>query len=919
MWHAQQMAITFAHARIRPNRIDRHSAVAFMRLGALRMTPDPNDALELARRIADGEALDLEKLEANNPNLARGMRKLGLLAKAMQTATPAGTSWGHLQQLQLAGHGGFGEVYRAYDPTLDRIVALKLKREDADEVLSSGREFVAEARRLARVRHPHVLAVHGASFHNNRAGLWADWIEGETLSARLQRSGPLRGVELLRVLRELAEAMDAIHKSGLVHGDIKASNVMLDVQGRVILMDFGAGFESSEQGTTMSAGTLRYLAPEVADGKSGTLAVDLYAFGVLAHLLASNRFIGDVDQGTPIRPRGLRALIKKLLDPNPAARPRADQVSERLQYLIDAPKRRTRHWLLASVLMGLIGIVIATTIGLRREQTQRQIAERVSDFLATLYREQDPLSRNAESARPPAVLVADAIARVESELAGDPRSQAQLLRVLGEAQLNLSELNAAHITLDLAASRVASINGSMSAVPPDRRDWSAVSPDRRDWSAVSPDRRDLLLSAEIDALRGAVARRELRNEAAEAYFSQALAKASAIAGPESVAVGRINALSASTLLALSHFKDARIVAQNAYQVLTKQLGPNHPESIHALVSLAAVQEQLREDAQALTSLRTAISLIEQRYGNSDARLLRPLQLLGEVLRRQRDFTVGRRVLDRGVDVARLRLGARNTQLAEILTTRSRLESEAGEHNAAIAALDAAELALPESEIQARAQLLAARGKIWIELQDGKRAEPDLRAALKLRRETGGLRSGIAWFSQAELGWALALQGRFEEAQTLLSEAERELRVLLGPDAYQNALIAVRRALAYHEQRDWGNAAVYFRESIRIEEKFFGPDHYLHFSWSLALASSLSKLIDGRKEASQILDALILRWGEKNDIVNDYAHLMLLRCDVYAANGERAAARALAVATLARADLIVNTERRAALQRHASGH
>jgi Protein kinase domain len=236
----RKMAITFAHARIRPSRIDRPSAVAFMRLGAPHMTPDPNDALELARRIADGEAVDLEKLEANNPDLARGMRKLGLLAKAMQTATPAGTSWGHLQQLQLAGHGGFGEVYRAYDPTLDRIVALKLKREAVSSELSSGRDFVAEARRLARVRHPHVLAVHGASYHNNRAGLWADWIEGETLSARLQRSGPLRGAELLRVLRELAEAMDAVHKAGLAHGDIKASNVMLDAQGHLILMDFDA-------------------------------------------------------------------------------------------------------------------------------------------------------------------------------------------------------------------------------------------------------------------------------------------------------------------------------------------------------------------------------------------------------------------------------------------------------------------------------------------------------------------------------------------------------------------------------------------------------------------------------------------------------------------------------------------------------
>ncbi len=80
-------------------------------------------------------------------------------------------------------------------------------------------------------------------------------------------------------------------------------------------------------------------------------------------------------------------------------------------------------------------------------------------------------------------------------------------------------------------------------------------------------------------------------------------------------------------------------------------------------------------------------------------------------------------------------------LADILATRATLESEAGEAASAITALDAAERALPENETTSRAQMHATRGKIWMELEDGKRAEPDLRAALKLRREAGGLRSG----------------------------------------------------------------------------------------------------------------------------------------------------------------------------------
>ena len=407
------------------------------------MSAEADVELEIARRIADGEVVDLAELETRDPQLARRLAKLQSLAKAMSGDTDAGARWGHLQQLQLAGQGGFGAVYRAYDPTLDRTVALKLRHADSASTLPSGVDFVAEARRLARVRHPNVLAVHGASYHAGRAGLWTDWIEGETLSARLDRAGPLRGEELLRVLQELVEALDAVHQAGLVHGDVKASNVMLDQHGRVILMDFGAGFESSSEGSTMGAGTPRYLAPEIEAGKAATLAVDLYAYGVLAHLLATGCYPDRGQIGSVPGPRRLRTLMACLLDADPVARPRTEELRRALQDMVDAPRMRARRWLLASVVVGLAGIALATTIGMRRERTQLQRAERVSDFLAALYREQDPLTRNAEVARKPALVVADAVSRVQTELADDPSSEARLLRVLGEAQFNLSEFDAA--------------------------------------------------------------------------------------------------------------------------------------------------------------------------------------------------------------------------------------------------------------------------------------------------------------------------------------------------------------------------------------------------------------------------------------------------------------------------------------------
>lgn len=843
------------------------------------MIPSEDAALDIARRIADGEAVDMSALEAHDPVLARRLAKLQALVGTMQGGAAAGTSWGHLQQLQLAGEGGFGAVYRAYDPTLDRTVALKLRHERSDSLLPSGRDFVAEARRLARVRHPGVLAVHGASYHDGRAGLWADWIDGETLSARLARSGALRSDEQLQVLLELADALAAVHRAGLAHGDIKASNVMLDAGGRVVLMDFGAGFDSSPEGTTISAGTPRYLAPEIVAGKSGTQAVDIYAYGVLANLLATTRFPERAQVDSSLRPRGLRALITEALDADPGARPSAEQLQVRLQHLIDAPRRRVRRWLLASVVVGLAGIALATAVGLRREHAERQRAERVSSFLASMYREQDPLSRAASDARSPDRLIADAVARVEAELSEDPESQAQLLRVMGEAQLNLSQLDDARTTLDRAVARLGA---------------------------------DPLLRAEIDGLRGAVATRQLRSEDAQRYFDDARALATRTAGADSVVVGRIDALASFATMALGRYQDARTTAERAHRILGATLGADHPETIRALVALCIVLQAMRDDEAALARSREAIALIERRYGPDDARLVRPLAVQGAALFGRQRFDEARPVMIRGADIARRRIGPRSNSLANILVLRGDMERAAGDSTLALAVLGDAEQALAEGEMFGRAQLYSIRGSVLFERGDGPGAEADFRRALALRRSENGPQNATFWFLQAQVGDALALQKRFDEAHRLQAEAAEGLRAVVGADAYQNTLISTRRAGTYAMQRDWANSSVHHRESIRIIEATHGREHPNYFAWNLDLAHALSKLPQGGAEAAQIVDALIAAWADDPRVAKDHARLMLLRCELYLAAGDSTAARDLAAATLERPALVASAEQRDAL-------
>lgn len=220
-------------------------------------------------------------------------------------------SWGPLRVLERVGMGGFGEVYRAFDPILRREVALKLQRtrmpagrgkrnrtSAKGKAVSTGSDatswdvrfggtdnaafaqHLVEARRLAQVRHPNVLAVYGVEVHDGRAGMWTEYIRGQTLEEQVARRGPFPAEDLFRIGLDLCAALEAVHAAGIIHGDIKTANVMTDGR-RTILMDFGAG---AAQGTPLA------MAPELFEGEAPSVASDVYALGVLLYRLACARY-----------------------------------------------------------------------------------------------------------------------------------------------------------------------------------------------------------------------------------------------------------------------------------------------------------------------------------------------------------------------------------------------------------------------------------------------------------------------------------------------------------------------------------------------------------------------------------------------------------------------------------------------------
>jgi hypothetical protein len=193
-------------------------------------------------------------------------------------------SWGPLRILDQSGSGSFAEIYRAFDPRLQREVALKLFR-DPDPTQQQG--LLQEGRRLARVEHPNVVRVYGADEHDGRVGVWMEFVEGQTLDQLVGPSRQFSAAEASIIGGALCSAVAAVHRAGVLHRDIKAHNVIRAVDGRIVLTDFGSGVDlPGSSDPDRLVGTPLYLAPELLEQGAPSLQSDIYSLGVLLfHLL----------------------------------------------------------------------------------------------------------------------------------------------------------------------------------------------------------------------------------------------------------------------------------------------------------------------------------------------------------------------------------------------------------------------------------------------------------------------------------------------------------------------------------------------------------------------------------------------------------------------------------------------------------
>src|SRR6202049_1688491 len=300
---------------------------------------------------------------------------LPILSRQEPMAILPGRRLGPYEILSSIGAGGMGEVYRARDTRLDRIVAIKVLPTHLADRSELRERFEREARTIASLNHPHICTLFDIGQQDGINFLVMEYLEGETLAQRLMK-GPLPLAQVLQYAIEIADALDKAHRKGITHRDLKPGNIMLTKSGTK-LVDFGlaklrqdaapatplsqlptANDPLTVQGSIL--GTLQYMAPEQLEGGEVDARTDIFAFGAVVYEMATGRraFEGKSQASVisaiissdpppmsslqPMTPPALDRVVKKCLAKEPDQRwQTASDLCGELRWIVEGDSQVT--------------------------------------------------------------------------------------------------------------------------------------------------------------------------------------------------------------------------------------------------------------------------------------------------------------------------------------------------------------------------------------------------------------------------------------------------------------------------------------------------------------------------------------------------------------------------------------------------
>jgi serine/threonine protein kinase len=331
--------------------IDRYRRIDEIFQAALEL--EPRERASYISEACSGDAALLKEVEYLLASDGQqweliGTDAFGMVAPLLAKDQPqleAGDSIGHYQVVSLLGVGGMGQVYLAEDAKLRRKVALKLLPASYTRDESRLQRFQQEARAASALNHPNILTIHELGEVNGEQFIATEFVEGETLRERLKRA-PLNLAETLDIAVQIAGALAAAHKAGIVHRDIKPENIMLRHDGYVKVLDFGlaklteqaepptqnAATENVDISSGLVMGTVKYMSPEQAGGRQVDPRSDIFSFGVVLYEMIAGR--------PPFAGKNSDELISTILKKEPS--PLTD-VPEEAQRLISRALRKKKE------------------------------------------------------------------------------------------------------------------------------------------------------------------------------------------------------------------------------------------------------------------------------------------------------------------------------------------------------------------------------------------------------------------------------------------------------------------------------------------------------------------------------------------------------------------------------------------------
>ena len=261
-------------------------------------------------------------------------------------APPEPKMLGRFELRRILGRGAQAVVWLAFDPRLEREVAIKLMKVDQGADATAVAHWLQEARSVSRLKHPQIVPVFEADVRDQQPYLVFEYAQGQTLAAVLAKRGALPPTEAVALMMDVLDALIVAHAAGIVHRDLKPSNVLVDEAGRARVMDFGIaarvqdpdGAGAGSGVSVPAAGTPGYVSPEAARGAPPTPLMDIFSAGiVLAEMLSGKSLIGERDPARAISKvlheqltlpsdlsaevdDGLRAIVMRALERDPAQR-----------------------------------------------------------------------------------------------------------------------------------------------------------------------------------------------------------------------------------------------------------------------------------------------------------------------------------------------------------------------------------------------------------------------------------------------------------------------------------------------------------------------------------------------------------------------------------------------------------------------